>query len=362
MRKRKYFMASLMVMVMCVLAGCQGEDKQGTDIVLKNETSSGVGSGDVAKEDTGEKREEESEISNQEAETDAAGEQGASETEAPGQEISRIVCWGDSLTFGQGGEGVTFPSVLAELMPGVQVINYGIQGETAKQIAIRAGALPMTVSAFTIPEDNTPVQVYLWQNGEDPIMMRLGDVGINPCSIAGIQGVLSYDPDEIKYYFTRTEPGEAVDVADGTRVITLGDEDKLPSDVIILFAGTNRAPDKNTVQELVDLERQMLEYIGSERYVVIGLTSKELVPDVAEINQALHQAFGEHFLDIRSYLLEDGLEDAGLEVTDQDQKDIERGEIPSSLRVDVVHGNSAFYRLIGEQVYEKLKELGYISL
>ena len=64
MRKRKYFMASLMVMVMCVLAGCQGEDKQGTDIVLKNETSSGVGSGDVAKEDTGEKREEESEISN----------------------------------------------------------------------------------------------------------------------------------------------------------------------------------------------------------------------------------------------------------------------------------------------------------
>ena len=220
----------------------------------------------------------------------------------------------------------------------------------------------MTVSAFTIPEDNTPVQVYLWQNGEDPIMMRLGDVGINPCSIAGIQGVLSYDPDEIKYYFTRTEPGEAVDVADGTRDITLGDEDKLPSDVIILFAGTNRAPDKNTVQELVDLERQMLEYIGSERYVVIGLTSKELVPDVAEINQALRQAFGEHFLDIRSYFLEDGLEDAGLEVTDQDQKDIERGEIPSSLRVDVVHGNSAFYRLIGEQVYEKLKELGYISL
>lgn len=353
MRKRKYFIVSLMIMVMSVLAGCQrAEDKQGTNIVLKNEASAGAEAGAAEEENTGEQ---------QKAEPEAAGEQGVSEPEVPEQEISRIVCWGDSLTFGQGGEGVTFPSVLEELMPGVQVINYGIQGETAKQIAIRAGALPMTVSACTIPGDNTPTQVYLWQNGEDPIMMRLGDVGINPCSIAGVDGILSYNPDEIKYYFTRTAPGEAVEVADNTQVITYGDADKLSTDVVVLFAGTNRAPDKNTVQELIDVEKQMLEHIGSERYVVIGLTSKELVPDVVEINQALGQAFGDHFLDIRSYFLEDGLRDAGMDATDQDLADMAQGEIPSSLRVDVVHGNSAFYRLIGEQVYKKLVELGYIS-
>lgn len=351
MKLNRYYILAIMAVMISFLAGCQGvEGKQKTEIILKNEASMEGEKISPKEKDPKEQTEGEPDLSGQEM-----------EQQETGQEISRIVCWGDSLTFGQGGEGVTFPSVLAELLPGVQVINYGIQGETAKQIAIRAGVLPMTVSAFTIPKDNTPVQVYLWQSGEDPIMMRLGDVGINPCSIAGVQGVLSYDPDEIKYYFTRTEPGEAVEVADNTNVITFGDADKLSSDVIVLFAGTNRAPDKNTVQELVDLERQMLDYIGSDRYVIIGLTSKELVPDVVEINQALGQAFGEHFLDIRSYLLENGLKDAGLEATDQDLKDMGQGEIPSSLRVDVVHGNSAFYRIIGEQVYEKIKELGYIS-
>ncbi|MCM1259083.1 MAG: SGNH/GDSL hydrolase family protein [Roseburia sp.] len=351
MKLIKYYILLVMSIMIGILTGCQGvEEKQKTEVILKNEASFGEETNDSEEKNPKEQKEGQQDLS------DPKVEQQGTE-----QEISRIVCWGDSLTFGQGGEGVTFPSVLAELLPGVQVKNYGIQGETAKQIAIRAGVLPMTVSAFTIPQDNTPVQVYLWQNGEDPIMMRLGDVGINPCSIAGVEGVLSYDPDEIKYYFTRTVLGEAVEVADHTNVITFGDADKLSSDVIILFAGTNRAPDKNTVQELVDLERQMLEYIGSERYVIIGLTSKELVPDVVEINQALGQAFGGHFLDIRSYLLENGLEDAGLEATDQDLKDMGQGEIPSSLRVDVVHGNSAFYRLIGEQVYEKIRELGYIS-
>lgn len=280
---------------------------------------------------------------------------------AENPEVSRIVCWGDSLTFGEGGEGVTYPAVLQEYLPDTEVINYGIQGETAKQIAIRAGILPMTVSAFTIPKDGTRAEVQLWHEGEDPNMMRLGDKGINPCTIGGVEGNLSYDSGENKYYFTRINAGEETEVPEGTQVITFGDRDKSPSDVVILFAGTNKAPDKEHVQELVDLERQMLDYIGSDKYIVIGLTCKEMAPDVVEINQALQRAFGEHFLDVRSYLLKDGLKDGGMTATEQDLADIKNGEIPSQLRVDIVHGKPVFYRLVGEQVYKKLKELGYCS-
>lgn len=341
---RKYFIL-VMILAVSLFSGCQRAGSETKNIVLKNDAS-GVKEGGSQGE-TGPDEQQESE--------------NTTELPSPGQGIDRVVCWGDSLTFGQGGEGVTFPSVLEELLPGVPVINYGIQGETAKQIAIRTGALPMTVSGFMIPADCTPVQMYLWQNGEDPIMLRMGDAGINPCTIGGVQGILTYNPDEIKYYFTRTIPGEAATVDDNTQVITYGDQDKRSSDVVVLFAGTNRAPDKNTVQELIDTERQILDHIGSDRYVVIGLTSKELVNDVAEINEALGQAFGEHFLDIRSYFLKNGLKDGGITPTDQDAVDMSQGEIPSSLRVDVVHGNSVFYRLLGNQVYEKFRELGYIS-
>lgn len=276
------------------------------------------------------------------------------------KEEQRIICWGDSLTYGQGGDGVTYPLVLAE-KTGLEVINYGIQGETARQIAIRMGALQMTTGAFEIPAETVPVEVTLWQNGEDPIMMRLGDCAMNPCNINGVEGTLSYNAEEIKYYFTRSNQGEPVSVPDGTAVETYASRDKRESDIIVLFAGTNLPPDKDTVGELIATENQMIKELGTERYIVIGLTSKALVPDVEPINEALSDAFGEHFLDIRTYMLTQGIQDAGLEPTEQDRKDIEEGEIPFSIRVDEVHGTDVFYRLIGEQVYEKLKALGYLS-
>lgn len=57
-----------------------------------------------------------------------------------------------------------------------------------------------------------------------------------------------------------------------------------------------------------------------------------MIPEVAAVNEKLAAAFGTHFLDIRSYLLEHGLEEAGIAPTDQDLMDLADGEIPSSLR------------------------------
>ncbi len=138
-----------------------------------------------------------------------------SETENP----ARIICWGDSLTFGEGGNGVTFPSVLEEKLK-LKIVNYGVQGETARQIGIRMGAFPMTVGAFEIPAEQTAVEVTLWHSGEDPVMMRLGDCGINPCHISGIEGTLSYQAKDNKYYFIRSAPGSAVLAEEGTAVET----------------------------------------------------------------------------------------------------------------------------------------------
>ena len=50
----------------------------------------------------------------------------------------------------------------------------------------------MTVPAFVIPENTIPTEVGLFYQDEDPIMLRLGDVGLNPCEIAGVEGMLSF--------------------------------------------------------------------------------------------------------------------------------------------------------------------------
>ena len=164
-----------------------------------------------------------------------------------------------------------------------------------------------------------------------------------------------------KYYFIRSAPGSAVLAEEGTAVETFAAEDKKTSDIIILFAGTNLAPDRDTVGELIRAQKQMLEFLGCERYLIVGLTSLAMAPDIVPVNQALAEEFGEHFLDVRAYLLEHGLEDAKIKPSAQDEKDLKAGEIPSSLRVDIVHGNEAFYRIIGEQVYQKLDDMNYIS-
>lgn len=296
----------------------------------------------------------------------AAGNQNAGEraddTESVVDDTKRepnIVCWGDSLTYGTGGEGVTYPSVLAE-KTGLTVYNYGVRGETAKQIAIRMGLYQMTVLAFTIPEDTTPVSVSLLYQGEDPVMMRLGDVGMNPCEISGVKGELSYQEADGKYYFTRLEAGKEVSVEEDA-VVTMDAAGKVDAnDIVVLFAGSNDRPTKEDAAALIATEKEMIAYLGSEKYIIVGLTSQEMIPEVAAVNEELKEAFGDHFLDIRSYFLEHGLEDAGITPTEQDKADIVAGEIPSSLRVDIVHGTPDFYQILGEQLYEKMRADGYL--
>ena len=87
-----------------------------------------------------------------------------------------------------------------------------------------------------------------------------------------------------------------------------------------------------------------------------GMTIKNLKKSTA-LKMAL--AFGKHFLDVRQYMLEYGLADVGIEPTEQDLANISTGEIPSSLLVDDVHGNDAFYNVIGNQVYKFGQGLEY---
>lgn len=48
-----------------------------------------------------------------------------------------INCWGDSMTYGQNGDGVSYPDILQELT-GFEVNNYGISGNTTYQIMSRS--------------------------------------------------------------------------------------------------------------------------------------------------------------------------------------------------------------------------------
>ncbi|HOO28237.1 MAG TPA: hypothetical protein PLU43_07210 [Lachnospiraceae bacterium] len=291
---------------------------------------------------------------------------GCRETEAVSDEtvdLPRIICWGDSLTEGTGGDGVTYPNTLEELS-GREVINYGVYAETASCIAARQGGNPMhTRASLTIPSACEPVELILDnEKGNPEMLLVFGDAGINPCSIGGVEGTLSIDMETGNRYFTRNEAGEPVTIEAGTQMLFHAMLDKRTDDILVIFSGTNDYPDTESIEDVIAYQRAMLAYAGAENYVIIGMTKKKAMPKIEEINQILEEEYGEHFLDIRKYLLENGLQDAGVTETQQDRADLESGEIPSSLRTDDEgHGTSEFYRIIGEQLYLKLLELNYLT-
>jgi lysophospholipase L1-like esterase len=68
-------------------------------------------------------------------------------------------------------------------------------------------------------------------------------------------------------------------------------------------------------------------------------------------------------VNIRQYLLDYGLADAGITPTEQDLTDIANGMVPQSLRPtgDSYHLNAAGYTVVGKYLYKYVKQLGWID-
>ena len=271
--------------------------------------------------------------------------------------LPRIVCWGDSLTVSLD-EKSAFPDILRSLS-GCEVINYGVESETASMIAMREGGLRVNVKATVIPADVNLIPVFLRTEDDGHVFfLEHGDGGVNPCVISGIEGQL--EKLNGSYYFKRNTKGERIAVEEGTQFKTHGMIDARMGDVLVIFAGTNDLPNAKNVSNIISLEKSMLDAAKCDKYIIVGLTYAGGIPEIDAVNEAMAKEFGDHFVDIRKYMLNYGLADAGIKPTANDLADIKKGEIPSSLRSDYVHGNKHYHRLLGEQIYRRMQQLGYL--
>ena len=200
-----------------------------------------------------------------------------------------INCWGDSMTAGQGGNGVTYPRVLKELT-GFPVNNFGVSGETTYEIVDRSAE-------------------YGDQSG-DIMIIEMGD-----------NGTWRNMDDLIKQY------QNMLDEADCSNYIIISSTDD-PNDTDQIWGESGYEPGmRDTWYEA-----------------------------------ALKDAFGEHVVTVRKYLIENGLSINGLDETDEDRERAEKGLISLQLRnywIDNTHLNGYGYRAQAHAVYEKGIELGY---
>ena len=229
---------------------------------------------------------------------------GTAKTQAP-----RVYCWGDSLTQGEGSnlkltDGVfnsfNLHPYTAELTD-FPVINLGCQGEDITTIMARQGADPMTVGGFTIPADCTPVVVGTKIEGIATVSggkakpLNPMEAGINPCTIAGVKGILhrgsSQNNTDNNYYFTRLTPGDAIEVPSGSNIETFAMA-YYRNGIAVIWMGANGG--YSSVSDFCAKVKSMVAYGKYDDYLVLisrefkGNYAKEVANTLTDTEGVCH--------------------------------------------------------------------------
>lgn len=320
------------------------------------------------------------------------------------QYLPGIVCWGDSLTTGSSGN-VSYPHTLQKYLDiyicgiydlrysldsiegltatdwndykiSIPVVNMGAGRENNATILGRSGVVPYVIAEnFVIPAETESVPVRIASNdGRNVTPLIAGDGGVNPVTIAGVQGTLTRTANSQKwsqyvYQFTRLEAGQETSVEKGTEIgVAAADAYRDYIHIVCLgtYEGNPVNPDKLVSDTKALLQRQN---INKDRYLVIGPCTVSgswnsvSVDTMDSIDSAMLQAFGDRYINLRKYLIEDGLRDADLDATKQDSKSIAAGYVPDSFRSNATGAdlNGAAYELLGKLVFERMDRLGYLD-
>lgn len=316
------------------------------------------------------------------------------------QYLPGIVCWGDSLTAGSSGN-VSYPFTLQDYIDtyicgiydlryafenpeayssldrndykiSIPVVNMGAGQESCATILGRSGVVPyVTAADFVIPAGTESVAVSLASgDGRTVAPLTAGNAGVNPVTIAGVEGTLTRisQSGQASYQFTRLEAGAETPVAKGTE-IEVAAKAKYRDYIHVVWIGSYG--DFTNPENLVSDVKTLLQRqaVNTDRYLVIGpctvrgLWSNASKATMDAIDSAMLQAFGDHYINLRKYLIEDGLRDAGITPTKADTASINQGNVPDSFRSNAGGAdlNAATYKLIGKLVYERMDRLGYFD-
>lgn len=313
-----------------------------------------------------------------------------------------IVCWGDSLTAPHNGKGIkgmvkrivkgaSYPEFLQEMVGDeYEIINAGVGGENTLTIMARQGAYPMKLAHDVvifkseevefdtfIGSNDIPAFVSSYNGKEVRPLRQCGwdedsPAQVNPCTIAGKQFVLSSESKfwkekggykfEYNYFIHPQSEWEQTDtIKSGSVVITYAMKNLRKKYANIFFVGQNGGFED--VADLIKQLKAMILYSQSTRYIVISFHKPtppvNSIERMQEMEDSLQQAFGKHYINLRDYMVKNGLSDAGLIPTQEDRDSIAKEQVPPQLMTDGCHFTSIGYKEISTLVYNKMKELGY---
>jgi hypothetical protein len=148
----------------------------------------------------------------------------------------------------------------------------------------------------------------------------------------------------------------------GTEIITSGSTQYLDY-ISVIFIGQNGGYDD--VDELIEQQRAIIDHqemseVNQGKFIIVGLHTGTAAGR-SGLEKAMQAEYGDQYINLREYMSTSGLQDAGIEATDEDKEMMAEGMTPSSLLSDTVHFTEDGYKLIGNLIYERMDELGYFD-
>lgn len=276
--------------------------------------------------------------------------------------------YGDSLTAGD------IPSRFA-LLSGRVTYNRGIGGQTSNQIAQRQGGnVPrvtisgnqITAGANTITAFNTvAVTGMATTNAADQFLSTASGNGTQSAkaTIANIIGTVTRSasggpPSTSETYTFTPDAGQTLPVTcppQTPMIVDVAGDDRR---TCVFWPGRNN--DWSTTQIEQDVDAMVSRLATAEkRFVIMSILNGEYASEYAGAaryiqlttrNGNLQAKYPNNFLDIRRYLIDRGLADAGITPTAQDTTDISRDIVPVSLRDDNIHLNATARQLVAARL------------
>lgn len=280
----------------------------------------------------------------------------------PAVKLHDVVVYGDSMSDGNVpwlNPGEDWPSILRS--KGRTVINRAIAGQTAGQIIARQMGSPclITVSGNQIPASGSVAitvksELFVKNFGSQAAQSITG-------ILCGVPGTILRDAagNTDSYTFVRTTPGIAIPCPAASPFVTdTGSADQEATQVI--WVGRNGVASIMTTT--IAKVEEAIRYLDHGRFLIIGVTTLfDGTEDIGSTNWNLITSYnnymaarwGSRFFDVRRYLIDQALADAGITPTSQDLADIAADRIPIRFKeagAGIIHLNALANSLVEAKI------------
>ena len=285
-----------------------------------------------------------------------------------------IVGWGDSMMKGAGGEQ-SILEVLSKEFGGVEYTNFGVGGLQSSSIAVLQGGLPLELvfdkkNIGIWGKATTTYYNILPFNGSTKKYRR---GRLNTANGKLIRNENKENPKKTESFtFRKNISLESLELKD-TLIFKFDNAILKNKALTIIWAGRNDKKAGDFIYQTRDNIQAMINHLdleSRERLLILsicnGIGDKEYKgsnahTNITRLNALLEDSFGEYFIDIRTYMVNNAIYDIGITPTEQDLEDISKDCIPRSLLNDHVHFNTLGYEATGKYLAQIIRDKGWIN-